>query len=141
LFSSVAVSGIRIISTVPFTRRTRFILTAAFALGMGATLVPDWFSYVFTYEGDNRAKAGFFDAIVLVMETGFAVAAFIALALNLILPEEDHDEETESLAGDLADRDEVERQKSEEFDTKGAEGESKGIRGSDSIGEGSNSKA
>jgi uric acid-xanthine permease len=108
---------------------------------MGATLVPDWFSYVFTYEGDNRAKAGFFDAIVLVMETGFAVAAFIALALNLILPEEDHDEETESLAGDLADRDEVERQKSEEFDTKGAEGESKGIRGSDSIGEGSNSKA
>jgi xanthine/uracil permease len=71
LFSSVAISGIRIISTVPFTRRTRFVLTAAMSVGFGATLVPDWFSYVFTYTGGNRAKAGFFDAIVLVMETGF----------------------------------------------------------------------
>jgi NCS2 family nucleobase:cation symporter-2 len=42
LFSAVAVAGIRIISTTPFTRRNRFILTAALALGYGATLVPDW---------------------------------------------------------------------------------------------------
>lgn len=40
LFSAVAVSGIRIISTVPFTRRNRFILTAGLSLGYGATLVP-----------------------------------------------------------------------------------------------------
>ncbi|KAI7069409.1 hypothetical protein KC352_g42714, partial [Hortaea werneckii] len=33
LFTSVAVSGIRIISTMPFTRRNRFILTAALAPG------------------------------------------------------------------------------------------------------------
>jgi uric acid-xanthine permease len=46
LFASVAISGIRIISTVPFTRRTRFILTAAMSLGFGAILVPNWFSYV-----------------------------------------------------------------------------------------------
>lgn len=58
---------------------------------------------MFTYTGDNRAKAGFFDAIVLVMETGFAVTAFLAIILNLLLPEEDADEETESLAGDVAD--------------------------------------
>lgn len=44
LFSAVAVSGIRIISTVPFTRRNRFILTAALAIGYGATLVPTWVS-------------------------------------------------------------------------------------------------
>jgi len=108
LFASVAVSGIRIISTVPFTRRTRFILTAAMSLGFGAILVPDWFTYVFTYTGDNKAKAGFFDAIVLVLETGFAVTAFIAVILNLLLSEEDEAEETESLAGDLVERDEVE---------------------------------
>lgn len=101
LFASVAVSGLRIISTVPFTRRTRFILTASLALGYGATLVPTWFSYVFTYTGGNKAKAGFFDAIVLVMETGFAVTAFVAVALNLGLPEESEEEEVESLAGDL----------------------------------------
>jgi len=108
LFASVAVSGIRIISTVPFTRRTRFILTAAMSLGFGAILVPDWFTYVFTYTGDNKAKAGFLDAIVLVLETGFAVTAFIAVILNLILSEEDEAEETESLAGDLVERDEIE---------------------------------
>lgn len=72
LFSSVAVSGIRIISTVPFTRRNRFILTASMSLGFGAILVPEWFSYVFTYGGGSEAKQGFFNAIVLVLETGFA---------------------------------------------------------------------
>jgi NCS2 family nucleobase:cation symporter-2 len=41
LFSAVTVSGIRIISTMPFTRRNRFILTAGFALGFGATMVPE----------------------------------------------------------------------------------------------------
>ncbi|PSN69297.1 xanthine/uracil permease protein-like protein [Corynespora cassiicola Philippines] len=50
LFSAVTVSGIRIISTMPFTRRNRFILTAGFTLGFGATMVPNWFDYVFTYD-------------------------------------------------------------------------------------------
>lgn len=105
LFSAVAVSGVRIISTVPFTRRNRFILTAALSLGFGATLVPNWFSFVFTYTGDNRAKQGFFNAIVLVMETGFAVTAFLAIFLNLILAEEIEDEVVSITANeaDIAD--------------------------------------
>lgn len=49
LFSAVAVAGIRIMSTMPWTRRNRFILTAALAPGFGATLVPTWVS------SDNRA--------------------------------------------------------------------------------------
>ncbi|KAI4181729.1 MAG: hypothetical protein LQ346_006714 [Caloplaca aetnensis] len=92
LFAAVAVSGVRIISTVPFTRRNRFILTAALALGFGATLVPNWFAYVFTYNGNNNAKRGFFNAIVLVCETGFALTAFTAIFLNLVLQEEVEDE-------------------------------------------------
>jgi uric acid-xanthine permease len=92
LFSAVAISGIRIISTISFTRRNRFILTAAMSLGFGATLVPEWFQYVFTYSGGNRAKHGFFDAVVLVMETGFAVTAFLAILLNLLLKEEIEDD-------------------------------------------------
>lgn len=103
LFAAVAVSGMRIVSTMPFTRRNRFILTAALALGYGATLRPTWFAYVFTYIGDNRALLGFFNAIVLVMETGFAVAAFVALFLNLLLPEEIEDEETPDLTANTAD--------------------------------------
>lgn len=103
LFAAVASSGIRIISTMPFTRRNRFILTASFTLGFGATLVPDWFNYVFTYSGDNDALTGFYNAIELVMETGFALAGFIALILNLALPEEDDDEETPELLANNAD--------------------------------------
>ncbi|KAK7900622.1 hypothetical protein LTR67_002905 [Exophiala xenobiotica] len=91
LFCAVAVSGMAIVSRVPFNRRTRFILTASLAVGYGATLVPTWFSYVLTYEGNNHALRGFYDAIVLVMETGFAVTAFVSMTLNLVLPEEIED--------------------------------------------------
>ncbi len=91
LFCAVAVSGMAIVSRVPFNRRTRFVLTASLAVGYGATLVPTWFSYVFTYEGNNHALRGFYDAIVLVMETGFAVTAFVSMILNLVLPEEIED--------------------------------------------------
>lgn len=88
LFGAVATSGMAIIGRVPFRRRNRFVLTAAFAVGFGATLVPTWFSYVFTYQGDNDALMGFFNAIELIRETGYALTAFVALLLNLALPDE-----------------------------------------------------
>jgi NCS2 family nucleobase:cation symporter-2 len=113
LFASVAVSGLRIATTNVFTRRTRFILTASLALGFGAILVPNWFSYVFTYSGDNKSLQGFFDAIVLVLESGFAVTAFISIILNLLLPAEDIAERAESLASDIEDQ-----QEETEFETK-----------------------
>ena len=112
LFSAVVVSGIAIIARTEMTRRNRFILTAGFTLGFGATMVPTWFSYVFTYSGDNRALAGFYDAIELVLETGFAVVAFVTLILNLILPEEIEDEIPELTAEereDVVEREEWER--------------------------------
>ncbi|KAJ6021546.1 hypothetical protein N7540_007050 [Penicillium herquei] len=91
LFSSVAVSGIRIISTIDFTRRNRFVLTTSFALGMGITLVSSWWDYVLTYDGDNHALVGLVNAVNLVMETGFAVTALVGVVLNLILPDEPDD--------------------------------------------------
>jgi hypothetical protein len=62
-----------------------------------------WFSYVFTYSGPNHALLGFYNAIVLVLETGFAIVAFINLVLNLVLPEEIEDEETPELTADEVD--------------------------------------
>jgi NCS2 family nucleobase:cation symporter-2 len=103
LFAAVAVSGIRIISTMPFSRRNRFVLTASVAIGYGATLVPTWFDYVFTYDGDNRSLIGFFNAIELIMETGFAVTAFLSVILNLFIPEEPEDEETPELTAATVD--------------------------------------
>ncbi|KID98343.1 purine permease, partial [Metarhizium majus ARSEF 297] len=94
LFAAVAVSGMAIITRgTDFNRRTRFILTTGLALGYGATLVPTYFDKIFTYSGDNHALKGFLDAIVLIMETGFAVTAAVCMALNLTLPEEMEDED------------------------------------------------
>lgn len=88
LFCAVTVSGMAIVAREPFNRRNRFILTASLSLGIGAILVPNWFSTVFTYSGNNKALLGFLDAIVLVMETGFAVTALVAMILNTAIGEE-----------------------------------------------------
>lgn len=108
LFCAVAVSGMAIVNRVPFNRRTRFILTASLALGYGATLVPTWFSYVFTYQGSNHALRGFYDALVLVCETGFAITAFVSMILNLTLPEEIEDIPASDPQEDLVDKHESE---------------------------------
>lgn len=93
LFCSVAVSGIKIISRTEFTRRDRFILSAALLPGFGALLVPTWFDYVFGYAGNNKSLKGFLNAIVLVMETGYSVTGVIAVILNLLLPQIEDDVE------------------------------------------------
>ncbi|KFY48965.1 hypothetical protein V495_00867 [Pseudogymnoascus sp. VKM F-4514 (FW-929)] len=103
LFAAVAVSGMAIIYRGnSFDRRTRFILTAGLAMGYGATLVPNWFSNVFSYAGDNTALLGLLDAITLIMQTGFAVAAAVCMALNLTLPDEVDDDvdTTEHISSD-----------------------------------------
>ncbi|KAL3462014.1 permease family-domain-containing protein [Aspergillus heterothallicus] len=87
LFASVVISGQAIVSKAPFNRRNRFILTASMALGYGATLVPTWFANVFP-PTENRDLEGFENAIELVLETGFAVTAFVAMLLNGIMPDE-----------------------------------------------------
>lgn len=88
LFTTVAVAGIKIISEIPFTRRDRFVLTGALLPGFGSVLVSDWFSYVFTYSGNNHALEGFFNAIILIMETSFTVCGLTAIILNLLIPQE-----------------------------------------------------
>lgn len=98
LFAAVMAAGFAILCRVPFNRRTRFIVTASMALGVGATVVPGWFSNVFTYSGDNSGLAGFYSAITLVLETGFAVSALVGVILNLTLPEEIEELEEEDLA-------------------------------------------
>ncbi|OTA57398.1 Xanthine/uracil permease [Hypoxylon sp. EC38] len=101
LFCAVAVSGVAIITKgVPFNRRNRFILTAGLSIGYGATLVPTYFDHVFSYSGDNKSLQGFLDAIVLVMETGFTVTAFICMILNLTLEEEVEETDERLVAAD-----------------------------------------
>ena len=105
LFGAVAVSGIRIISLVRFTSRNRFVLTAALAPGIGAILVPKWFSYVFTYSGGG-AKGGLLDAVTIVMETGFTLTGFLGVILNQLIPEEDENNALPALTQNSRDVDE-----------------------------------
>lgn len=93
LFASVAVSGFKVISLVPFTRRDRIVLTFTMVFGLGAILVPTWFSHVFTYQGDNKNLRGFMDAIELVMETSYCIGGLVGVAVNVILPQEADDYE------------------------------------------------
>ncbi|OCF34180.1 hypothetical protein I316_04130 [Kwoniella heveanensis BCC8398] len=95
LFATIVVSGFRVLSYNHWTRRTRFILTASMAVGIGSIVVPTWFSYVFTYSGSNSRLRGFLDAIVLVVETPQVIATFIGVILNLILKESPEDEREE----------------------------------------------
>jgi NCS2 family nucleobase:cation symporter-2 len=88
LFASVTVSGIRILAYLDWTRRDRFIVTCALAIGMGVTLVPTWFTHVFSYTGDNEALQGFLSAIETVVGTGYCVGALISIFLNLVIPAE-----------------------------------------------------
>lgn len=88
LFTTVAVAGLKIISTIPFTRRDRFVLTGSLLFGFGAILVPTWFDNVFTYSGDNHALSGFYNAIILVLESSFTICGLVAIILNLAIPQE-----------------------------------------------------
>ncbi|KAJ7211617.1 xanthine/uracil permease [Mycena pura] len=97
LFASVAVSGLRVLSYVRFTRRDRFVLAAALSFGIGALLVPGIFAHLFDgVSHPNKALQGWFDSITIVLSTPFLSAGIVAAGLNLILPHEspgkdDHD--------------------------------------------------
>ncbi|CAO3666804.1 unnamed protein product [Rhizopus stolonifer] len=88
LFSSVTVSGIRILAYLDWTRRDRFIITCSLALGLGVTLVPSWFTHVFKYSGDNAALKGFLSAIETIVDTGYCIGSLMSIFLNLVIPAE-----------------------------------------------------
>lgn len=88
LFGTIAVSGVKILLSAEWNRRNRFILGCALGWGFAGAVVPDWFSLVINYKGQNTSLAGFIEGIELVVETPFIFGAIIACVLNLIIPEE-----------------------------------------------------
>jgi len=70
LFASVAVSGLRVLSYVKYTRRDRFILAAALSFGVGDLLVPDIFTYLFDgVNNPNKGLEGLIESITIVLST------------------------------------------------------------------------
>ncbi|KAF9967196.1 hypothetical protein BGZ70_010475 [Mortierella alpina] len=86
LFSSVVVSGIRILSFLPWTRRERFIVATALTLGMGTALVPGVLTHMFHYHGSNAFVISLINSANIVLDTGFALGAIVSCLLNAILP-------------------------------------------------------
>lgn len=87
LFASVAVSGLRLLAMTTWDRRSRFILTCSMSLGLASLLVPTWFSNFFHYSGSNKALQGLIDAVVIVVETSYAISVVVSVILHLIMPE------------------------------------------------------
>ncbi|KAJ7815876.1 xanthine/uracil permease [Mycena olivaceomarginata] len=111
LFASVAVSGLRVLSYVRFTRRDRFVLAAALSFGVGDLLVPGIFTHLFDgVNHPNKALQGFFDSIVIVLSTPFLSAGIVAATLNLILPQE-VDEPTPEYPAETVDSESQTREK------------------------------
>lgn len=57
------------------------------SLAFASLLVPSWFSNFFDYGGSNKGVIGLIDAIVLIVETPYAISVIIAVILHLTMPE------------------------------------------------------
>ncbi|KAK5125875.1 hypothetical protein LTR08_005122 [Meristemomyces frigidus] len=88
LYATIAVAGLRVLAMIPWTRRNRFILTAALGIGLMDIITPDWFSSVLAYKGANVHLSGFEQGINLLVETPYVIGAVVAVLLNGIMPAE-----------------------------------------------------
>ncbi|CAO3569397.1 unnamed protein product [Mortierella alpina] len=88
LFANVASSGMRILAFLKWTRRDRFIVSAAISLGLGVSLIPNALTHFLSYSGTSTIVAGLVDSVNIILSTGFCVGAIIAIVLNQLLPEE-----------------------------------------------------
>ncbi|KAI0807753.1 xanthine/uracil permease [Fomes fomentarius] len=92
LFSSVAVSGLRVLSYAQFTRRDRFVLAAALSFGLADVLVPGIFTHLFDgVDNPSSGLEGLFNSITIILSTPFLAAGIVASLLNIILPREMED--------------------------------------------------
>ena len=94
LFGSVVAAGIKIISYIKFTRKNRFILAAAGALGFGNMLVPTWATFLFADVNQPGAGLqGFFNSIIIIISTPYLIAGLVASILNAIIPDDEEESE------------------------------------------------
>lgn len=96
LFANISVSGIKVMTSVPMTRRVRFIIAVSLAFGLGVTIRPNWTLGMLNCETiTNRGVQGLCSGAELTMTTGYAVGCICALILHAIMPF-DYDEKDSS---------------------------------------------
>ncbi len=88
MFGMVVAAGVSMLSDVNWNRRNMVIFAIAISVGLGLQLEP----------GALQHLPG---TVKVLMTSGLLPAAFIAIILNLVLPEELGDEQTEELSGGM----------------------------------------
>lgn len=89
MFGMVVAAGISMLSDVDWNRRNMVIFAVALSVGLGLQLEPG-------------AVAGLPDSVRVLMVSGLLPAAFIAIVLNLILPNDLTGEATEEISGGMS---------------------------------------
>lgn len=88
MFATIAVAGIKILSTEKINRRSSLIIATSFGLGLGTMLVPDALSHL-----PNMLKN--------ILSSPVSTAGFTAIIMTLILPDnqkiESIDQQTHSI--------------------------------------------
>ncbi len=86
MFGMVVAAGISMLSDVNWNRRNMVIFAVSLSIGLGLQLEPGALQHL--------PRAG-----QVLLSSGLLPAAFLAIILNLILPEELADEQTEEMSG------------------------------------------
>jgi xanthine permease len=89
MFGMVVAAGISMLSDVRWNRRNMVIFAIALSIGLGLQMEPKAVQYLP-------------DTLRILMTSGLLPAAFIAIVLNLVLPEELSAESTEEVTGGLS---------------------------------------
>ena len=76
MFAMVAAAGLKLIAESPLGRRDMLIIAVALGVGQAMAVVPE-------------LVASFPDQVRVLLETGIVPAGFLAVVLNLLLPEKD----------------------------------------------------
>lgn len=89
MFGMVAAAGVSLLSDVNWNRRNMVIFAISLSVGLGLQLVPQALQYLPP-------------TVKILMTSGLLPAAFLAIVLNLILPEEIDEEQTEEISGGMS---------------------------------------
>ena len=89
MFGMVVAAGVSMLASVNWNRRNMVIFAISLAIGLGLQLEPKAVQYLP-------------DTLRILMTSGILPVAFIAIILNLILPEELAEESTEEVSGGMS---------------------------------------
>ncbi len=89
MFGMVVAAGVSMLSDVDWNRRNMVIFAVSLSIGLGLQLAPEALQHV---PGTMQT----------LLASGLLPAAFLAIVLNLVLPEELAEEATEEISGGMA---------------------------------------